>query len=69
MAKVTIRSIIAQFDSHCGGCGEELYAGERIMYDTEARVAYCTECGEYEEEHQRAMCQKLDDDLRNFEDC
>lgn len=67
--KVTIRTITAQFNSHCSGCGEQLLAGDQIMYDTEARVAYCTECGEYEEEHQRAMAQKENDDLANFEDC
>jgi ribosomal protein S27E len=37
--------INARYDSECSECGEEIIAGDRIVFDTETRHVYCGECG------------------------
>lgn len=70
---INIRWITAQFDSHCAGCGDQLYEGDRIAYDTQEKAAYCEECGEIEEESQEAKAlrpsRQQHEDIDDFEDC
>lgn len=35
----------AKFGSYCAGCNGDITIGERIVYDTEQRKAYCVACG------------------------
>lgn len=75
----TIKWIRARFNSKCAGCGDPLYEGDLIAYDFEEKAAYCTDCGENEEERQQAQQRNSDytrpskrfehDDIDDFEDC
>lgn len=40
------RTIVAKFDGRCAECGDDIQAGDTVVFDTEERKIYCEACGE-----------------------
>jgi hypothetical protein len=38
--------IIAKYDAACNECETHINAGDKVLFDTHARVIYCEECAE-----------------------
>lgn len=54
MPQTNIRWIKSKYDSKCTACCDPIYIGDEIAYDVEEKVAYCSTCGEEEEQRQEA---------------